>query len=1186
MDAVTIVGLISNIISFIDFGSKFVKEVREIYASASGATGDALSHGLIAAEMRQFANDLVPSGQAVNRKDKAICDLAKECKSVAEDILKLLDKIKPKGPRSGFRIVHSAIKGLWYEKDISNLQDKLEKCRSQLGLQLHYVTSSEIKDQLKILAKNSREGGSRILMLQRQMQELHRTVETSDLRLRQGVKNLLQLSDDTYTVLITQRLLDSLRFDEMDGRFQEVARAHEKTFGWIYNSHHGNDENSILDGEDPYRTTARKSFRSWLTDGHGIFHISGKLGSGKSTLMKFLYTDPRTHEMLRKWAGSGTLVMASFFFYKPGSQLQKSTTGLFRSLLYQTLSKVPSLVPKILPEQWKEIRSIPWQAYSKIDFSPETLQGAFLRLIEDQSEDLRICFFIDGLDEREEMSVDDDNWAMVNSLCCWCRESSGRTKICVSSREYNVFMEHFPAERRIRMQDLTQEDMRIYIRDRTRFIQSSDRSEHIIDSIYQKADGIFLWVALVTRRLNDLHENGASWEILRRELDHAPQGLSDLFDHILQSLDPSDRKRAYQTFAMMRKASECEFPLLLSFYYFIDYYTGDPDTCDYARWGADNMSERDRIVQARKKLMGYCGGLAEVDPGRLEDPTISFTHRSVPEFLDSMRTEDMERSLRGFCAEDALSQLMLAYLWARDPSECENYPDRHYRWLSLQSHRITKMRKEANIGKAPFIFEEQLELALVRLGVRSITEEDNYKSISLSTGVTLAQRVATFHSRSARKTYYICSPYLVAAYLGNVAYVLWKVTHDTLVTCSPLQRILLFYCILYSRMEKEDSMRVRRILDILLEKGLGPQTTTNVLPGFNDFNYLDLTVWQHLILHFLKYPDDVIISSRSILWKWALDNKADPHFEIKEIQMSSHGTTLILGKDKRRLDGFPFSLRFCSFITSDKYADPEGSGIRVKLIGIINEKKFENREQLIALVERNIRLLQNDAEGIEEHTDKGSPEEVSEKDSTPSDISAMLPASEMDIESIAQKQSSYETKRNFILVYILGSIMAQKFYDYIENPDDFEYLEKPLRFEETWFFFYGTLMDPKTLARVLSSKNLTELRPATIHGYKTMLWGKYPALVDASSQDMVRGVVCKIKSEEEVNRLEAYETHMYYRSGFIARLDDDSEIWGEMFIWGGDPSHLREGSFNLQDWLRKQEQETTTKESLRVVDRP
>lgn len=140
MDAVTIIGLVSNIISFIDLGSKFVKEVREIYNSASGATGDALSHGLIAGEMRRFANDLVPSGQAVNKKDKAICDLAEECKSVAEAILKLLDEIKPKRSSSSFQSVRSAIKGLWYEKDISNLQDRLEKCRSQLGLQLSYAT--------------------------------------------------------------------------------------------------------------------------------------------------------------------------------------------------------------------------------------------------------------------------------------------------------------------------------------------------------------------------------------------------------------------------------------------------------------------------------------------------------------------------------------------------------------------------------------------------------------------------------------------------------------------------------------------------------------------------------------------------------------------------------------------------------------------------------------------------------------------------------------------------------------------------------------------------------------------------------------------------------------------------------------------------------------------------------------
>jgi hypothetical protein len=51
---------------------------------------------------------------------------------------------------------------------------------------------------------------------------------------------------------------------------------------------------------------AREVFINWLSSGEGIFHISGKLGSGKSTLMKFLFSHCRTKTELRKWAGKLT----------------------------------------------------------------------------------------------------------------------------------------------------------------------------------------------------------------------------------------------------------------------------------------------------------------------------------------------------------------------------------------------------------------------------------------------------------------------------------------------------------------------------------------------------------------------------------------------------------------------------------------------------------------------------------------------------------------------------------------------------------------------------------------------------------------------------------------------------------------------------------------------------------------
>jgi hypothetical protein len=41
----------------------------------------------------------------------------------------------------------------------------------------------------------------------------------------------------------------------------------------------------------------------WLASEQGIFHISGKLDSGKWTLINFLFSYPRTEAALKTWAG-------------------------------------------------------------------------------------------------------------------------------------------------------------------------------------------------------------------------------------------------------------------------------------------------------------------------------------------------------------------------------------------------------------------------------------------------------------------------------------------------------------------------------------------------------------------------------------------------------------------------------------------------------------------------------------------------------------------------------------------------------------------------------------------------------------------------------------------------------------------------------------------------------------------
>lgn len=134
-----------------------------------------------------------------------------------------------------------------------------------------------------------------------------------------------------------ERALRALAFSDMYGRFDDVEPAHFETFKWIFDDTYNSsvdgsdeDDKSISDIDDDSASNPSDSgrdtehlkddkpgprgmehdhlikepFLHWLSSGNGIFHISGKLGSGKSTLMKFLCGHPRTTAELQRWAGT------------------------------------------------------------------------------------------------------------------------------------------------------------------------------------------------------------------------------------------------------------------------------------------------------------------------------------------------------------------------------------------------------------------------------------------------------------------------------------------------------------------------------------------------------------------------------------------------------------------------------------------------------------------------------------------------------------------------------------------------------------------------------------------------------------------------------------------------------------------------------------------------------------------
>ena len=146
--------------------------------------------------------------------------------------------------------------------------------------------------------------------------------------------------------------------------------------------------------EREMRKCTRDSFLTWTKLGDQIYHISGKAGSGKSTLMKFLCQHSRVQQELNSWAGDNKLVFAQFFFWNSGDKLQMSLEGLYRTILFETLKQYPELIPENFPDQWDLLGSEE-AGFEGTLFRFPKIKTAFNTLIGKRTfPNHRFCFYI------------------------------------------------------------------------------------------------------------------------------------------------------------------------------------------------------------------------------------------------------------------------------------------------------------------------------------------------------------------------------------------------------------------------------------------------------------------------------------------------------------------------------------------------------------------------------------------------------------------------------------------------------------------------------------------------------------------------------------------------------------------------------------------------------------------------
>jgi hypothetical protein len=578
---------------------------------------------------------------------QALEDLVVRSETIAQEVLSVLRSLSHKKDGTKHSSWVHAFRTVWNESKIQEMQSRLQSIRDALQFRIlvsikedniHGLDEAsrkvlnDIVDSNRILKADIRTQTHNILTEQKVegARAADRHQEVLDAILTQ---NLKAPSVDT----VLQTLQSRLYSHRQDDRFEDIAQAHQKTFTWAFEK-----KNSSQSGPD---------LLNWLQSLSGTYWISGKAGSGKSTLMKYFVQDPRFKQALQEWAADDSLVIATFYFWRAGAPLQRTQTGLLRSLLWQVLEQQPTMGSLLFPEQY--VYGAIWTEFPTF----HQLRRAFNRFANHITSSavvpIKVAFIVDGLDEFEKDVIDFTGLADI-----FLRSSkSPNVKALVSSRPLPAFESSFESMPKLCLHDLTHGDITTYVetelgpRLRTTnspALGSNSNADLLLSEIVDAAAGVFLWVKLVVRSLIEGVENGDTVEDLRTRLNALPRDLEDLFDHMIENVPDSYKEQSSKIFQLLEvcRTERIERPLSA-----VDLtFALNWNEASVLQAPIDTMpfAEKEKIDRdVDRRLKSRCVGLlelrtrmvsrAELNGSVLDEETqkqVVYLHRTVADYLN------------------------------------------------------------------------------------------------------------------------------------------------------------------------------------------------------------------------------------------------------------------------------------------------------------------------------------------------------------------------------------------------------------------------------------------------------------------------------------------------------------------------------------------------------------------------
>jgi len=147
MDPFTAIGLVGNILQFIDFSFEIVSTAREMYSSTTGATSGNEDLEFLTDKCTNLVLDLQceKSTSPMTEDERNLKSLAIECTRLSVELQEMLQDLKARRTGSKRATVQAVFRNIRKKKEKSELETRLEKCRQQLHLHLASTARLVIK---------------------------------------------------------------------------------------------------------------------------------------------------------------------------------------------------------------------------------------------------------------------------------------------------------------------------------------------------------------------------------------------------------------------------------------------------------------------------------------------------------------------------------------------------------------------------------------------------------------------------------------------------------------------------------------------------------------------------------------------------------------------------------------------------------------------------------------------------------------------------------------------------------------------------------------------------------------------------------------------------------------------------------------------------------------------------------